>query len=116
METKTWYQPLEVKDQETGLFYIKWDVPIGMPVGSGLIETVPPESLQFPRWDSTVGFWKEDKDSIIEAHKIEIAALQTENNSLKGQIVNLQSSSTDNQNAVMDLMEMVSQLGGDANV
>lgn len=70
------YQPLQVKDAETGLWYKEWEIPEGMPVPEGMVLVAPSDNLLFPRWDNVQGVWIEDKDSIIEKMKTDNDALK----------------------------------------
>ena len=76
------YQPLEVKNPETGLWFNEWEVPDGMPVPEGMVLVAPPETLLFPRWDYETGVWIEDKDSIIEKMKKDNDALKAKTDSM----------------------------------
>lgn len=76
------YQPLNVKDAETGLWYKEWEIPEGMPVAEGMVLVAPSENLLFPRWDNVQGVWIEDKDSIIEKMKKDNDALKAKTNSM----------------------------------
>lgn len=87
------YQILSTKNAD-GKWYETFEVPDNMPPLDGYTTVAPPESMRFPRFVYGTG-WVEDKDQLIEALS---ADLEVANNS------------------IMDLMEMVSQLGGDANV
>lgn len=78
-----------------GKWYETFEVPDNMPPLDGYTTVAPPENLRYPKWDYSLGEWSEDKDQLIAALS---ADLEVANNS------------------IMDLMEMVSQLGGDANV
>jgi len=76
------YQPLNVKDAETGLWYKEWEIPEGMPIPDGMVLVAPPENLLFPRWDNVQGVWIEDKDSIIEKMKKDNDALKAKTDSM----------------------------------
>ncbi|WP_427814280.1 hypothetical protein ACQKTA_04120 [Enterococcus sp. 22-H-5-01] len=89
------YQPLEVKNTETGLWYNEWEISEGMPVPEGMVLVAPPENLLFPRWDNVQGMWIEDKDSIIEKMK-------QDNDELKNQLL-------ETQTAIADVYEMISK-------
>lgn len=78
METKTWYQPLDNKDKETGLFYKVWEVPEGLPVDSSLLEVGPGKELLFPKFNNVTGFWEEDTQSLILSFKDRIANLEAQ--------------------------------------
>lgn len=87
------YQILSTKNA-AGKWYETFNVPDNFPPTEGYTTVAPPDNLRYPRWQYGTG-WVEDKDSLIAALS---ADLEVANNS------------------IMDLMEMVSQLGGDANV
>lgn len=76
------YQPLQVKDAETGLWFKEWEIPEGMPVPEHMVLVAPPDNLLFPRWDTIQGVWIEDKDSIIEKMKKENDALKAKTGSM----------------------------------
>lgn len=76
------YQPLQVKDAETGLWFKEWEIPEGMPIPDGMVLVAPSDSLLFPRWDNVQGVWIEDKDSIIEKMKKDNDALKTKTDSM----------------------------------
>lgn len=78
-----------------GKWYQEFDVPDNFPVEYGWTTIAPPDNIRFPVFDDVLKIWVEDKDQLIDALS---ADLEVANNS------------------IMDLMEMVSQLGGDANV
>lgn len=94
------YQVFGQKNKD-GKWFETFEVPDNLPLPDGYTTVSPPDNLRYPRWEYGTG-WVEDKDQLIAALSADVAALQ--------------SSDTSNQNAVMDLMEMVSQLGGDASV
>lgn len=72
---RTVYLPLDEKNEE-GKFYTEFQAPEGLPLGGGIIYVAPDENLKYPRYDRTKGVWVEDKDSIIESFKEEIADMQ----------------------------------------
>lgn len=76
------YQPLNVKDVETGLWFKEWEIPEGMPVAEGMVLVAPSDNLLFPRWDNVQGVWIEDKDSIIEKMKKDNNALKVKTDSM----------------------------------
>lgn len=82
------------KPDGKGNWYKAYDVSDDFPLDYSFTDIPLDTSLRFPRFILGQG-WVEDKDSLIEALSTD---LEVANNS------------------IMDLMEMVSQLGGDANV
>lgn len=74
MTLKTVYLPLSVK--KDGKWYETFEVPEGVPLGTEVLYEGPSEELQFPKYDSMQGKWIEDKDSIIESFKLQIADVQ----------------------------------------
>jgi len=61
---------------ETGLWYKIWEIPDGFPIPEGIILVAPDENLTCPKWDSELGFWVEDKDSILEDLKNKVESLE----------------------------------------
>lgn len=82
-----WYQEYQVADD--------------FPATDGFVETPPPTELKFPMWSYGLG-WHEDKDKLIISLNQQILDGQT-------QIGQLQSD-------LLDMMELVSTLGGEASV
>ncbi len=70
------YQPLTQKDSETGLWYKVWEIPDGFPIPEGIVLVAPGENLTCPKWDSELGIWVEDKDSILEELKNKVESLE----------------------------------------
>lgn len=74
MTLKTVYLPLPVK--KDGKWYETFEVPEGLPLGNEVVYEGPSDELQFPKWDPMKGQWLEDRDSIIESFKTQIADVQ----------------------------------------
>ena len=82
------FKLLNIKN-EAGKWYEEYEVSEIFPVESGWTTIVPPEELQFPKWDYVSGNWVEDKDSVIDSLKLENGELTDRINMTESALLDL---------------------------
>lgn len=98
---KTIYEILGEKSKD-GQWLNKYEVADDFPIIYGYTNVAPDHSLKFPKWDERTATWAEDKDQLII--------------SLNQQILDGQAQINQLQSDLLDMMELVSTLGGEASV